>query len=239
MKKGFSGNALKLIAVITMFIDHIGAVIVERALILYGGDYALYERLLTVDGILRSIGRISFPIYCFLLVEGFLHTKNIGKYMLRLALSAFISEIPFNLALTGKVINPYYQNIFFTLLTGLIVIYGVDRIWSRERQTKVLRICLCIFVVCAGTFFAEFANMDYGAMGILPIVVLYLFRHNRFNQAIAGVIAFSWEFPAPFAYLPVLAYNGQRGKGNKYLFYIFYPVHLLILYLVAFGFGLV
>lgn len=238
MKKGFSGSALKLIAIITMFIDHIGAVIVERAMLKFSNDYAVYERLATCDVILRSVGRIAFPIFCFLLVEGFLHTKNVWKYMLRLASFALISEIPFDLAQVGRMFNLQSQNIFFTLLIGLFIIHCLDRIWKQESWPKLSRVCLYIVGICIGLLAAEYLNTDYGARGIIAIIALYAFRFNRFNQAIAGVLAFSWEFPAPVAFLPVLAYNGKRGNGNKYLFYAFYPLHLIILYFAAVVLGL-
>jgi len=238
MKKGFSGNGLKIIALLTMLIDHIGSVIVERAILFSGDDYLMYERLYTLDAILRSIGRIAFPIYCFLLVEGFLHTKNIWKYILRLLLFALVSEVPFNLAMTGKLINPYYQNIFFTLLIGLLVISGMNYLWRLEKQNKILKVCFCVILVCLGTIISEGLCTDYGAKGVLPIVALYLFRFNRLNQAIVGVISFSWEFPAPLAFLPVLSYNGERGKGNKYWFYVFYPLHLMVLYFISVCLGL-
>lgn len=238
MKKGFSGNGLKIIALITMLIDHVGSVIVERAMLLSGDDYVMYERLYTVDMLLRSIGRIAFPVYCFLLVEGFLHTKNVLKYMLRLLLFALVSEVPFNLAMTGKLINPYYQNIFFTLLIGLLVISGMDYLWKWKKQNKIFKMGFCVVLVCLGALISEVLCTDYGAKGVLPIAALYLFRFNRLNQAIVGVLSFSWEFPAPLAFLPVLSYNGERGKGNKYWFYVFYPLHLMILYFISVCFGL-
>ncbi len=233
MKKIFSGSVLKVIALTTMLIDHVGCVLVERAILVYRNDYFTYKQLWDIDIILRSIGRIAFPIYCFLLVEGFLHTKNIKKYILRLALFAFVSEIPFDLATSGKIINPYYQNIFFTLLIGLFVITLLEGIGRCETLSKVIKVCLCILLTGMGAFLAQFINADYGIRGVLPIVVLYFFRFDRLKQACAGALVFSWEFPAPLAFFPVLFYNGKRGKGNKYLFYIFYPLHLVFLYFIA------
>ncbi len=233
MKKILSGSALKVIALISMLIDHVGAVLVERAILVYSYDYFKYKQLLNADIILRSIGRIAFPIYCFLLVEGFLHTKNIKKYMIRLALFALISEIPFDLATSGKIINLNCQNIFFTLLIGLSVITLLECMGRCEALSKMIKICLGILLTGAGALLAQFLNTDYGLRGVLPIVALYLFRFDRLKQVCAGALAFSWEFPAPLAFLPVLFYNGKRGKGNQYLFYIFYPLHLGFLYFIA------
>ncbi len=233
MRQGITGSTLKIIAIIAMIIDHIGAVIVENTLVKYASEPEMYEMLLNVHRILRSVGRISFPIFCFLLVEGFLHTRNIGRYLLRLLLFAIVSEIPFDLAMSGEIFAWRYQNIFFTLTLGLTVIQCMDRILKQETWNKFARVCLCVLWVCIGSVAAEFLNVDYGMKGIIAIAALYLFRFNRYKQAIAGVVAFSWEFPASAAFLLLPAYNGQRGVNLKLAFYWVYPVHLLVLYLIS------
>ena len=140
-KKGLSGSTLKLIAIITMFIDHIGAVIVERMLYVTGNTGSFtYEQMQNLDTILRSIGRIGFPLFCFLLVEGFLHTRNLGKYALRLLVFAVVSELPFNLAFAGQLFFAGYQNVFFTLLIGLITMWGCRMIEEKTHFHIVLHI---------------------------------------------------------------------------------------------------
>lgn len=250
MKKGITGSTLKLIAVITMLIDHIGAVVVERALMQSNKTGLLnYDELYILDLVLRSIGRVAFPIFCFLLVEGFMHTKSVWKYAGRLALFAFVSELPFNLAFKGVLIEGKmvgsYQNVMFTMLIGFLVMIALDYIKKAETESrfsfniknklaiKMIPIILMAVVIALGIILAEVLNTDYAGKGIIAIVALYLFRKNKFNQATAGVLAFSWEFPAPIAFLPILAYNGQRGMNLKYFFYFFYPIHLLVLYYVA------
>lgn len=240
MKKGLTGTGLKWIAIITMLIDHIGALIVERAIIKFSVTKpGLCEQLSILDTVLRGIGRIAFPIFCFLLIQGFMYTKNRIKYALRLLAFAFISEIPFDFAFSGRAFYTGYQNVFFTLFIGLVIIIFIDRIWEQQRFSKILRISLCIVCAGIGFFGARFLGVDYGGRGIIAILALYLFRRNLFEQALAGVIAFAWEFPAPFAFIPVFAYNGKRGKGNKYFFYVFYPIHLSVLYITAVLLGLV
>ena len=135
-KRGISGSTLKLIAIITMLIDHTAATILDRTLIARGlgnlsGDVQATQDFLVQNGTLygidmarRLIGRLAFPIFCFLLIEGFLHTRNVWKYAIRLGVFALISEIPFDLAFHAKFFYFQYQNVFFTLLIGVLVMIG-------------------------------------------------------------------------------------------------------------------
>lgn len=220
--KGIPGSTLKLIALITMLLDHIGAI-----LIVSSGPYY----------ILRLIGRIAFPIFCFLLVEGFLHTKNFSNYAFRLFLFALISEIPFNLAFYHTVFYRDSQNVFFTLLIGLFVIACLD--YLEHTLSDKLGICLIcrVIAILTGMGIAWYFKTDYSYTGILIIALLYLFRNNR-TIAVADAcffltLASSMEISS-FVCLPLIrAYNGERGLSLKYVFYLFYPVHLLILYLIS------
>ena len=239
---GITGSTLKIIAIVTMFIDHIGAVIVERWLIYdaYASQtYQYNPRILLLDQILRSVGRIAFPVFCFLLVEGFSHTRNVWKYGLRLGSFALVSEVPFNLAIAGEVWSAEYQNVFFTLLIGLGVMISCEGIrkWSVGSgytwPGRLVKGILCLAALAAGMICAEYLCTDYGARGVLSIGVIYLLRGSSLWQTLGGAATFYWELPAPVAFLPIAAYNGKRGLKMKYLFYIFYPVHLLLLYGVA------
>ena len=116
-KRGLSGAVLKWIALVTMLIDHIGLTVVYQALI-YDRDLWLNDTMMTLYAVLRSVGRLAFPLFCFLLAEGFRHTSSRGKYLLRLAVFALLSEIPFDLAVNSRVIEFSSQNVFFTLLLG-------------------------------------------------------------------------------------------------------------------------
>ena len=128
-----TSGALKWIALITMFIDHIGAIILEKgAISAYNQglptalSYDVSLLLSKMDFFIRQIGRISFPIFCFLLVEGFYHTSNRKKYALRLFLFACISEIPFDLCFRGKILEFSYQNVMFTLLIGFLTMWAIE-----------------------------------------------------------------------------------------------------------------
>lgn len=234
---GFSGSTLKMIAVISMLIDHVGAVIVERML-LQGGQAGIMKELYLLDKVLRSIGRISFPLFCFLLVEGFCHTHSRMKYGLRLLCFAFISEIPFDLAFTGKIFSYKYQNIFFTLFIGfcmMAVFRIIEERW-KEKRLMVFLLMLSTLLACMGG--ALLLKADYDYLGVLSIAVLYIYRRNRSFQMLGGALSFLWEMPAPAAFLIVACYNGKRGFSMKYVFYAFYPVHLFILYLLAVNLGI-
>ena len=257
-KRGLSSAVLKNIAVVTMLIDHIGAVIVIRLLIqkgLYGamvdqeayiawvgqnrGMYGTYMAM-------RIIGRFAFPIYCFLLAEGFQKTRNVKRYLGRMLLFALISEVPFDLAFSGRLWNMQYQNVFFTLFIGLMVIAGLrlvdQRLAGPETWRKLAGVGLYAVIIVAGSALALALKTDYSFKGILAIAVLYLFRSHRKAQIWAGVIIFllmdGMEMIAALSFLLIWFYNGARGRQNKYFFYFFYPAHLLVLWLICVVMGI-
>ena len=189
--KGLSGSTLKMIAIVTMFIDHIGAVIVERMLLTGNTGVYTYEQIYILDRVLRSIGRLGFPLFCFLLVEGFQHTKHVGKYACRLLVFALISEIPFNLAFSGSVFFSTYQNVFFTLLIGLITMWGCKQVEDRVSLHAGLQMLLKIPVILLGYFVAEYIlfekykkelyEIDNYSYRELASAILYLHNLNAKN----------------------------------------------------------
>lgn len=233
--KGVSGSTLKMIAIITMLIDHIGAAVLARLLIAGVGSELTYQVYL----VLRTIGRIAFPIFCFLLVEGFEHTKDRRKYALRLLVFALISEVPFDLAFSSTILEFEHQNVFFTLFIGLLTIQGFHAVEEKTAWTPLIRGLLLSLIMFAGMAAAYFLHTDYDAKGVMCIVALYVFRKVRGAQILAGCVAFGWwEIEALVAFIPIAFYNGKRGWNLKYVFYLFYPVHLLVLYLVCMKMGI-
>lgn len=225
--KILSGSTLKTIALVSMFIDHAALVLlywgflyhnipIQKGTSIYTA-YIIYE-------IMRKIGRIAFPIFCFLLIEGFLHTSNRKKYALRLLLFAFISEIPFDLAAGNQLIYTDSCNVFVTLFIGFVTIWAMDHF----QQNQMLQIPIALL----GCLAAFLLQSDYDFRGIILIILLYIFRYDRSTQAISGSIALFWEWQAAFAFIPICMYNGTRGKNIKYFFYVFYPAHLLLLYIL-------
>ena len=225
-KKGISGSTLKMIAIVTMLIDHIGA--------------AVLARLLMVNGLgeLDQTNTDAFPIFCFLLVEGFLHTHDVKKYAMRLGLFALLSEIPFDLAFSSKILEFNYQNVFFTLFIGLLTMIAYRAVEEKEEWGQAWKVILYILIVAAGMALAYFLKTDYAEKGVFCIMVLYIFRKKKMWQLIAGCASFIWETPALFGFIPIAFYNGTRGWKMKYFFYIFYPAHLLILYLLCYFMGI-
>ena len=228
-KSGLSGSTLKIIALVTMLVDHIGAVIVQRTMSMQGFDHDFWSSLYWP---LRNIGRLAFPIFCFLLVEGFVHTSDIKKYVRRMLIFAVISEIPFNLGVTGDLFNLNYQNVFWELTLGMVALICLKKIEEGDLNYG-LQVVLRLAVIGAVAFGAEMLNLDYGMNGIISIVALYVFRQNRILQLLVGAISFMWERIAPLSFLLLAFYNGKRGRRIKYAFYAFYPAHLLILYIIA------
>ena len=231
----FSGTALKTIACITMLVDHIGASCIEAGLLLpeletgevSGGAWnqiSLYQ----LDRVLRFTGRLAFPIFCFLLVEGFVHTHDVKKYVRRLFLFALISEVPFDLAFFRTPFALDHQNVYWTLALGVLAMAGLKR-FEKENGLPGWQ-GLVWAGGCAALALA--ANTDYNAIGVIIICALYLTRTNRKRQCLAGALLFLFELTAPLAFVLVWFYNGQRGACSplqKKAFYWFYPVHLLVL----------
>lgn len=225
-----SGYTLKLIAIFSMLIDHMTAVLVPM-------DHPFYL-------IGRIIGRLAFPIFCFLIVEGLYHTKNIKKYLLRLLIFAFISEIPFDLAFYEPSLNNdhiYHQNIYFTLFIGLLVIaiiHNLDKYFKEKAlQGNLIQVVFNLLVLFIGCLLAYFINTDYSFVGVLMIWAFYNFKYDSTKLLISLILLNSlYGFTQMLAVLSLFlikTYNGKRGPQiNKFIYYGFYPTHLLFLYLV-------
>lgn len=234
-RKGLlSGSVLKWIAIAVMVIDHVGASLIEvfmmnlrhNSPVVFSGDPYL---LLKVDLTLRHIGRSAFPIFCFFIAEGAIHTRNPKRYALRMFLFALLSEVPFDLAFFNTPWRPDYSNVFWTLLLGYLVILTWQRLPGRELAG------IAAFLAAAGL--AELMNTDYGAVGVAVIVAFYWLRDHRIAAcALAGVLLVLLTPRELFAIPGLIAiclYNGQRGRQPKYFFYVFYPMHLLFFWCVG------
>ncbi len=234
-KPFFSGSQLKWIAIIAMFLDHTAKIIRFQPLINGALPYMtesnqLFAMSQTIFPLFILIGRLAFPLFCFLLIEGFVHTSNPKNYLMRLFLFAVISEIPYDLAFSHQFVNLESQNVFFTLVIGLVVIMGLDKF----SFTSVKNSFFSLIIITSGIFLAEWLQTDYGGwIGILLITILYLFRRSSLLKCIlGGLVLLQNSWFGLFAFIPIYFYNGQRGKQWKYFFYWFYPVHLLVLFAI-------
>ena len=203
-----SAFLIKLIAIVAMTIDHLGATLIPLESF-------------------RIIGRITMPIMCYFIGEGYRHTHDVKKYLARLFIFAILSEIPFDLAMNGgQLFYPYSQNVFFTLFLGLLGIY----LFEKYRQG----IGGVAIVLCGAA--ASFLHTDYGFYGVLLIAGLYLWGESTrglFLVLVGLNLLFylgTVQMYSAFAFLPLALYSGERGPSLKYLYYVYYPLHLLVLF---------
>ncbi|HCA05211.1 MAG TPA: TraX protein [Ruminococcaceae bacterium] len=223
-----SGSALKVIAVITMLIDHVALMFMRDSTVVL---LSFGKNSLTLYYFLRCVGRIAFPLYAFLLVEGFLHTRNRLKYGVSLAVMALVSEFAWNLEHTGTLFYSE-QNVMFTLLAGYLAMCATERF-----KTDALKLTAIMAVLTAAAFTLHF---DYGFQGFAFILLLYLLRDMAVVRDVLGICVLPSQWIGGLAFLPVAFYNGKRGfiKGAvlKYAFYAFYPAHLFVIYLIKYVF---
>lgn len=210
---------LKYIAVIAMLIDHIGAFILED---MYGINSTIYI-------LSRSIGRIAFPIFAFLLVEGFKKTKNRKKYFINLLIFALLSEVPFDLANKGSLMDFNQQNIFFTLLTNLTMLCVIEGIKINKTDLKAITEILIVLLFSLVSMLFKF---DYSFFAPLVVYSYYKFYENKKMRFLGSELSLYFEAFSlvHISNILIYFYNGKRGRQGKYFFYFFYPLHLLIIY---------
>ena len=228
------GSTLKIIAMVCMLIDHTAAVLFDRILISRG----------LLDAVNASDGGASFLSTGNTAVIYYADTHDVKKYALNLGIFALVSEIPFDLAFAGKPFYLDYQNVFFTLFIGLVMMIFLQKIdskaqkdagaWQRANWKVSVGKLLVIVAACA---VATLLKTDYSAMGILTIVLMYNMRKNKMycigiGCAVLTLLSLN-EITCFLAMIPVHFYNGKRGLNLKYPFYAFYPVHLLVLFAIA------
>lgn len=239
--KGLSGQAIRLIAISAMLCDHLWVTVVQ------GNDWLTY------------FGRIAFPLFAFLLVEGFFHTASRPVYLIRLLSLAAISEIPFDLVQSGHPFDSSYQNVLWTLSIGFLAMWAIQTVKGRISNTVVTGLAT-VLAAAAGAYLSDNLMTDYYGIGVLTVLLFYTMRGLRYaklgeflglvwiNVVLLDGVTVDWSlwglpisFPlqsfALFSLLFIWKYNGRRGPDSPLLqriSYGFYPVHLLILGLLAF-----
>ncbi len=226
--KRLSGAQLKYIAIVSMLIDH-----VNKALIY---PYLSGSISYTISNIFDVIGRIAFPIFIFLLVEGFFHTSNRWKYLRTLLIFGVISEIPFDMFTTCSFWEPNWNNIMFTFALVLITLWVIDSL--KEKVSKGIWYFSSVVILAIMCLAAMNLGVDYEHHAILIGYFFYIF-HGK--QILAILFSFLSMYKEPWALLGfglTLTYNGERGKQNKVFNYWFYPIHLFILGLLRIYLGI-
>jgi len=243
MSKSFkletTSASLHIIAMVCMLCDHLWATIVP------GNDW------------LTCIGRIAFPIFAFLIVEGFHHTRNLKKYVLRLLFAAVLSEIPFNLMAGGSLIYPFHQNVLWTFLIAIGMMYANEKV---RAQAAWKRMAVAFATVVIGALAGLLSFADYLHAGVLTVLVFYFLRGRSWlcfagqafclwylNFETLGGLVYTFSlaghtlvFPqqgfALLALIPIWLYRGGKGyhsKAFQWFNYLFYPLHMLLLSLLA------
>jgi len=217
----FSGSTLKIIAIVSMVIDHCAYFLMDNGTILYD--------------VMRCVGRIAFPVFAFLVAEGVAYTHNRKRYFAQLLVFAVISEVPWYL-LNG---SDGTHNVMFTLTLGVVALAILEKV----KENSILCGVAILLIAC----FATWSGVDYEWRGILIIVVLNLLRNQSptlpypYGRMVQILCAFPLmmhygSIGAILACAVLFLYDGTRGfiKGNaaKYGFYAFYPVHLLLIWCV-------
>lgn len=222
-----SGSMIKLIAVLTMLIDHTASYTIPQSYVLF----TIGSHNVMLYNVMRLIGRIAFPLFAFLLVEGFIHTRSRIRYGASLIICAFISEIPWDLVHRGKFAH-FGQNVFFTLTLGFLGMCAIEYLRNHPLPQIIALIVLGIISILI--------RCDYSIIGYAFIILLYALRENEILRIFPFVLLNN-ILGAIWAFLPISFYNGKRGfiKGAvlKYAFYAFYPVHLLVFYFIRLANG--
>lgn len=230
---GLNANGLRCLGIVFMLLDHLWATLVP-------GNFWM-----------TCAGRLAFPIFAFQISEGFFHTRDRRRYARRLLLFALASEVPFDLMYGSTIFYPFHQNVLFTLLLGLLAISVLDR----ARQGRSVQAVVQAVLALAGILLLALVGMvDYGWRGVLTVAAFYALRGfpGAWLAQLAAMVLLNivgyrgqllpflgWELPAQgfavLALVPIWLYNGEPGRKSpalQYGFYAFYPVHMLILYLL-------
>ena len=218
--KGINGAQLKYIAFASMFIDHFNKAIITPFLTGTGP-------MVIITTIFDILGRIAFPIFAFMVVEGFFKTKSRWSYLRNLLIFAVISEIPYDMFQSAEFVNTWSQNILWGLALGLFTIMVIDRLKDYIKK-RPLWIFVSLLIVALSSLGSMLISSDYEYYAIIIIYLYYLFYNKRLLATGLGYLVIIKEIYAILGFATVLLYNGEKGKQNKIFNYLFYPVHLLI-----------
>lgn len=236
-KLSLTSFGLKRVAVASMIIDHIGSFLLgamlepfksNGMLVVNGDSSATLWQIMKAKELCDLLGRAAFPIFCFLMVEGFLHTHDRARYGLRMALFALVSEIPYDLIHFHTPVSFRLQNVMFTLTVGIFTLLAVSKAEERWRAAPGPRWAAVAVLTAAGMALAYLVRGEYVFLGVLSAVLVYLLR-DKGRLRVVGLAPLLMVSPWTLLAVPaILLYNGERGKGSQWFFYVFYPAHFLV-----------
>lgn len=239
LREGIPSSLLHILAMVFMLCDH------------------LWATMFPWLGWLTCVGRIAFPIFAFMIVEGYFHTHDIRRYLLRLLAFAVISEIPFNLIYGSSVSYIAHQNVLWTFLIGLVLILLIEKV--RQKEKLWLTILVSALAVVFGWLIGMITAVDFYGFGVLMVLTFYFFHGQKWwcyvgqficmyyiNVEMMGGLCYIFHIFghevelvqqgfALLALIPIWLYRGKQGyhaKWFQYFCYAFYPVHLLLLWLI-------
>ena len=216
--KIIDGTTLKIIAMICMLFDHLG------------------DNIFLSQTWMRIIGRVALPLFAFCISEGYIHTKDKKRYLKRLLLFSIISEIPFNLLLNGTIVYLEHQNVILTFSIAVLSLIVFDKITQNKKKISYV---FGTFIVILFGILALILKTDYNFFAISLVFIYYVFNNkgNNVRNVIGTIYQLLIRNVGIYIYgalscIPIFLYNGKKGKGIKWLFYVFYPGHMLIIYLI-------
>lgn len=230
---------LHILAMLFMLLDH------------------LWSMVFPMQTWMTWLGRIAFPLFAFTIAEGYRKTKNVKKYLLRLFIFALISEIPYNLMMTGQVFYPYYQNVIWTFVIAVITMMLLDKVKAKFKLVVVA--LLSILIVLLSCLVSILAMSNYNTVGVLTVLTFYFFKDKKWYSLLGQLVILYYlnveimggyyqvvdifgkqvevyqQAMALLALIPIWLYNGKQGyhpKWWQYFCYFFYPLHMLVIYIV-------
>lgn len=237
-----TADGLKIFACITMLVQSVGITIIEKGIINLG-QYTQAElsealandkELMMVAGagsVMQLIGGLSVPIFAYLLVEGFRHTSSYRRYLLSVFIFAILSEIPYDLANSQKLFDLDSQNALVTMCICLMMLYFLD--FFKEKKGFGAGVLKVTIVLCA-IIWVTILRAGYGLCMVLLVAIFYLFYSRNVLKTILGMITSLLYVTGPLAFYGIWFYNEERkDRLPKYIYYIFYPLHLLVLGIIG------
>lgn len=237
-----TADGLKIFATIIMLIQNIGIIVIEKGIIRLDGytqsqlseAMAKDPKLMTLAGVgsvMQLIGGLAVPIFAFLLVEGFLKTSSYGRYLISMVVFAVISEIPYDIATSHKIVDQSSQNALVTMCMCLLMLYFLRMF--EEKKGIMYTIVRLIIILCAIVWVTLF-KAQFGLCMVLLTAIFYLFYSKNALKTFLGMLASLLYVTGPLSFYGIWCYTEERKDIlPKYVYYVFYPLHLLVLWAIV------